>query len=162
MKRLWAPWRKEYVSKKNKEEECFFCAKHRLKKDKDNFVITRSTYSFSMLNAFPYSNGHILAAPYRHVGNIAELPEPELIDLIKLVVSSQALLKKSLSPHGYNIGINTGKAAGAGVTEHIHIHIVPRWEGDTNFMPVISGAKVIPESLESVYDALIRAEKREA
>ena len=160
MKRLWAPWRKEYVSK-NKSQECPFCKKYAEAVDRKNYIIARSAHSFSMLNIFPYSNGHILIAPYQHVDSLAGLTEPELIDLMKLIISSQELLNKALSPQGYNIGINLGETAGAGVVDHIHIHIVPRWGGDTNFMPVIGETRVIPESLESVYKSLLGAKEEE-
>ena len=161
MKRLWAPWRKEYVSRGSESGECIFCKKHTSREDKKDYIITRSAHSFSMLNIFPYSNGHILIAPYRHIDSLAGLTEPELIDLLKLVISSQELLNKVLSPQGYNIGINVGEAAGAGVVDHIHIHIIPRWAGDTNFMPVIGETKVMPESLESVYKSLLGVKQEE-
>ena len=153
MEKIWAPWRDKYILTKT-EKRCIFCNKQKSKKDKTNYVIERGRYVFSILNIFPYNNGHIMVAPYRHVKDIGELEDKELLEMIKFVKGSQRLLNKVLSPQGYNIGMNLGKVAGAGIANHIHLHIVPRWTGDTNFMPVLFGAKIISQSLDALYEKL--------
>jgi ATP adenylyltransferase len=144
MDRLWAPWRSKFVRGK-KKKRCIFC----LKKGsaKDSGVIKKSKFSFAMLNIYPYNNGHVMVSPYRHVKDLSALHDEELLDMMKLVRRMQGILEKKLKPHGFNIGINTGTVAGAGYKDHIHIHIVPRWNGDTNFMPVTGNTKVLPQSL---------------
>ena len=153
MDKLWAPWRNVFI-KIGKIKGCIFCVKG--KKDRDNFIIKRSRYSFAILNIYPYNNGHIMVSPLRHVKDLKGLNDAELLDIIKLTKDMQALIEKKLRPHGFNIGINTGKAGGAGYKDHLHIHIVPRWKGDSNFMPVIAGTKVIPQSLKELYNLLAR------
>lgn len=140
---LWAPWRSKYIYSR-KKKRCIFCRP-------DDYVIEKTKYSFSMLNIYPYNNGHTMVAPRRHVKSIEYLSEKEVCDLMALVVKTKKILDKKLRPHGYNIGFNIGKAAGAGFAGHMHIHIVPRWEGDTNFMPMISDTKVLSDSLDAVY-----------
>lgn len=162
MKRLWAPWRFKYVT--GKFRGCFFCqyVKGR-KNDKRNFILQRSSHAFSLLNLYPYNNGHAMVAPRRHVSDLALLSGDERADLINLLIATQKLFQKVLKPHGFNCGINLGRAAGAGVEDHLHIHLVPRWNGDTNFMPVLGGAKVISQSLEALYQLLaeeLRKRKR--
>lgn len=152
MKKLWAPWRIGYVQKLHKG--CIFCQAAKSKLDKKNFVIHRSKFCFSVLNIFPYSNGHIMVAPYRHKGNLDDLSDEEMLDLIKMLKLTQKQLDKTLRPHAYNIGINIGKYAGAGFADHLHIHIVPRWKGDVNFMPVIFDTKVISQSLTELHKKL--------
>ncbi|MCM8779772.1 MAG: HIT domain-containing protein [Candidatus Omnitrophica bacterium] len=150
MKIIWAPWRIKYIHAK-KKKGCIFCA---ALKEKNNFVITRNKFSFSMLNTFPYNNGHIMISPNRHTGKLESLSEIEALDLFKTLLETKKLLDKTLSPQGYNIGINIKEAAGAGVTGHLHIHIVPRWKADTNFMSVCSDTKVISQSLKELYSKL--------
>lgn len=147
MDRLWAPWRSKFVKAK-KKKGCIFCLK--AKPDKDDYVVKKSKFSFAILNIYPYNNGHVMVSPYRHVKDIKGLNDAELLDMMKLVKDTQRLLEKKLKPHGFNIGINTGKVGGAGYRGHIHIHIVPRWDGDTNFMPVTANTKVMPQSLEEL------------
>jgi len=138
--KLWAPWRSRYIySRKNKK--CIFCG------PKDYFL-EKTKYSFSMLNLYPYNNGHVMVAPIRHVKSLEYLKTEELKDLMDLVIRTKKILDKKIKPHGYNIGLNIGKAAGAGFAGHMHIHVVPRWNGDTNFMPASCGTKVISESLD--------------
>ena len=153
MDKLWAPWRSKFV-KARKKKGCIFCLK--TKKDKEAFVVKKSKFSFALLNIYPYNNGHVMVSPYRHVKDLKELRDKELLDIMKLVQEMQALLEKKLKPHGFNIGINTGKVAGAGYRGHVHIHIVPRWSGDTNFMPVTGNTKVIPQSLEELRKLLTK------
>lgn len=153
MDKIWAPWRKEYIVNK-KTKDCIFCSKPRSRQDKKNFIIKRTKFSFSMLNIFPYNNGHVMIAPFKHTKDLRDLNNEEMLDLISLLKDTCILLDKVLEPKAYNIGINIGKLSGAGFSEHLHIHIVPRWEGDTNFMPVIFDTKVISESLSSLYQRL--------
>jgi len=156
MKKIWAPWRSEFIYTR-KRKGCIFCeARDSKKKGPDGFVVKRKRSCFSMLNIYPYNNGHIMIAPNRHKSSLEKLTGPELRDLMLLLNETTGLLDKVLKPDGYNVGINLGKIAGAGYPGHVHIHIVPRWEGDTNFMPVLSDTKVISESLDSLYKRLIK------
>lgn len=154
MKTLWAPWRMEYI-RNEKPAGCIFCLKDAGEKDLENLVLHRTPHSLIMLNRYPYSNGHLLVAPYRHVATLDGLSADEVLDLFELMKLSSAALNAAASPQGFNIGINLGKAAGAGVEEHLHVHIVPRWNGDTNFMSVIGDVRVMPENLMATYDALL-------
>lgn len=143
MNTLWAPWRSKYIYSR-KKTGCIFCRPK-------EYVVAESKLSFAMLNIYPYNNGHVMVAPKRHVKSLEYLKPEELKDMMDLVVRAKKVLDKKIKPHGYNIGLNIGKAAGAGFAGHIHIHIVPRWAGDTNFMPAACGTKVIPESLDAMY-----------
>lgn len=154
MDKLWAPWRIKYIRSK-KEKKCIFC-RAKLALPKKHYVIFKTRYAFSILNIYPYNNGHIMVSPLRHVGRLEKLSEEELSDLMKLVIKTKKLLDKLLSPDGYNIGMNISKAAGAGIVGHLHVHIVPRWVGDTNFMPVIHQTKIVSQSLDELYKRLIR------
>jgi len=154
MDRLWAPWRIKYVSQKN--QGCIFCRALKSRRDKDNYVLVRGERSFSLLNIFPYNNGHVMVAPGRHVDSLEKLSEEEILDLFKMVNQTKSNLDKCLKPDGYNIGMNIGRVAGAGFPGHVHIHIVPRWNGDTNFMPVIGKTKIISQSLGELYERLKR------
>lgn len=148
MDRLWAPWRINYVGKKKKPKGCIFC---RAKKGTaDDYVIFKTEKSICLLNKYPYNNGHLMICPLRHSSDISEVKEEEMLDMFKSLKRAKILLQKVLKPHGYNIGFNLGTAAGAGVTAHLHLHIVPRWFGDKNFMPSISGTKVISQSLDEL------------
>jgi len=149
--KLWAPWRSKFVRKK-KKKGCIFCLKN--KRDSRNFIVKKSKFSFALLNIYPYNNGHIMVTPYRHVKDLIGLNDAELLDIIKLVKEMQCLLEKRLHPHGFNIGMNIGETAGAGYKDHVHIHIVPRWRGDVNFMPAIGQTKVIPQSLKELHKLL--------
>lgn len=153
MDKLWAPWRSKYIYLR-KRTGCIFCGVKKEKNTKKRYILERSTHSFSILNLFPYNNGHVMVAPYRHVKSLELLSKEELLDLMDLVNASKVRMDKKLKPHGYNIGINVGKIGGAGFAGHAHIHIVPRWAGDTNFMPLIAGTKIVSESLEAMYDIL--------
>jgi len=144
MDRLWAPWRYAYVKAK-KHKNCIFC--RGLKSKSKNYVIYKTKYSISLLNIFPYNNGHVMISPVRHVKDFSLLKEAEIVDLFKTLNKVKKSLDKVLKPHGYNIGINISPDAGAGITGHLHLHIVPRWKGDTNFMPVLFNTKVISQSL---------------
>jgi len=150
---LWAPWRIKYIESP-RARTCIFCVEGVEAKDRENLVVYRGSKSFIMMNRYPYNTGHLMVAPYRHVGDLVELTEEELIDLVKNVNLSIRVLREALKPEGFNVGINMGRIAGAGIEDHIHVHVVPRWAGDTNFMPVIASVKVMPELLESTYDRL--------
>ena len=136
-----------------KQKGCIFCKKPREKKDRENLILFRSRYAFVMMNRFPYNNGHLMIVPKRHSLDLEQLHDEELEDLFFLLKASTRVLKKTLKPHGFNIGINIGIVGGAG-EKHLHFHIVPRWTGDTNFMPVLGETKVIPEYLENTYHQL--------
>lgn len=153
MDRLWAPWRSKYIYLR-KQKRCIFCGNRTSVNGPTRYVVERTRHSFSMLNLYPYNNGHVMAAPFRHVGALEALSDAELSDLMRLVRRTTGILEKTLKPQGYNIGMNIGKTSGAGYDGHLHVHIVPRWAGDTNFMPILADAKVVPESLSAVYNAL--------
>lgn len=154
MKQIWAPWRLQYILEGN-PEGCIFCVKPAEEKDRENLILFRGEHAYTMMNLYPYTNGHLMIVPYRHAGDLEELSEEILCELITLTKRSEAILKRVFSPHGFNIGINLGKAAGAGIDEHLHFHIVPRWMGDTNFMPVLADIKVIPQHIWATYDLLL-------
>lgn len=154
MKKLWAPWRKKYILGKP-AKKCFICEiKANPRNDSKRFVLTRTPHSFCVLNLYPYTNGHLMVIPKRHVKSLTLLHDAELLDLFRLVNRMSLVLTKSTKPHGINIGINLGKAAGAGMPGHVHVHLVPRWPGDSNFMPVIGKTRIMSESLDSVYKRL--------
>lgn len=153
MERLWAPWRIDYIVNE-KPSACIFCIPHEGTNDRESLILFRTPFSFVMLNRYPYNNGHMMVAPFRHTADINELTDEEMLDLFATLSRCRNILHNAASPQGFNIGINLGKAAGAGVDEHIHIHIVPRWNGDTNFMSVVGDLRVMPENLLITYDKL--------
>ena len=150
---IWAPWRIGYIAGK-KKKGCLFCRVKREKRDKENYLLFRGKHSFIMLNAFPYNNGHLMIVPFRHIREPSQLKEEGIIELWRLVALSIKLLKDVLKPEGFNIGLNLGKIAGAGYPGHLHLHLVPRWSGDTNFMPTVAKTKVISQSLNKLYEEL--------
>ncbi len=164
VERLWAPWRTPYVRKVAREESpgaCFFCAyARRPSGDRRNLVLLRGRACFAMLNRYPYTSGHLLVAPLAHKADLARLDPVEREDLFDLLVRAQGALEKAVEPHGFNIGINLGRAAGAGVPGHIHLHVVPRWTGDTNFMVAAGGTRVLPMGLDDLYARLQKALRR--
>jgi ATP adenylyltransferase len=151
--RLWAPWRLEYI-KGPKEAECIFCRALQSDDDPGHQVIHRGERAFVMLNAYPYTNGHVMVSPNVHVDSLEALDEPTLLELMTLTQRSMAATREAYAPDGFNLGVNQGKVAGAGVEDHVHLHVVPRWGGDTNFMPVVGDVRVLPQSLEDSYRAL--------
>jgi ATP adenylyltransferase len=153
MKHIWAPWRMEYIAAE-KPQGCILCEKPKEDRDALNYILYRGKWNFVILNSYPYNPGHLMVAPYRHAGSLEELSEEELREHFDIVRKANKMLREAFCPHGFNIGINIGKAAGAGIEGHVHTHIVPRWEGDTNFMPVISNTRILPESLASTYEKL--------
>ena len=138
------------------EGGCIFCAKSKEDNDAENHILHRSEHAFVIMNAFPYNNGHLLIAPYNHVADLAGLDDAELLDMMRLTKLCTQILTRAISAHGFNIGINLGQPAGAGIADHVHLHIVPRWSGDTNFMPVLADTKVLPEALAETYAKLKR------
>ena len=153
MKHMWAPWRIEYV-RMEKPKGCILCEKPKENNDTLNYILYRGDKNFVIMNSYPYNPGHLMVAPYRHVANLEELTDEELGEHFQIVNRSIKLLRQVFNPGGFNIGINVGKVAGAGIDEHLHTHIVPRWQGDTNFMPVIADVRVIPEALAETYKKL--------
>ncbi len=152
MEYLWAPWRMEYILGK-KKRGCIFCKKLNEKRSKEPLILYRGKYVFVVMNKYPYTNGHLMVVPKRHCLNLEQLDNGELKELIDLLKTSVRVLKASFHPHGFNIGMNIGKTGGAGES-HLHLHIVPRWAGDTNFMPVIGETKIISEYLEKTFEKL--------
>ncbi len=139
-----------------REAGCLFCKIHKQKKDSNNYIALRSSTCFVVLNRFPYNNGHLLITPYRHISEPDKLNDEEVLDMHRVTLKMKEAIQKILRPDGFNTGLNLGRAAGAGITEHIHLHLVPRWIGDTNFMPVLSETKIISESLKGLYRKLKR------
>lgn len=155
MDRIWAPWRKAYIRADRKPRKgCLFCGLLKEKKDVRNYILARTEHSFAILNLYPYNNGHTLIIPRRHVPDLSDLKPEEKLDLLELCEKVKAALATRMKAHGFNLGINLGASAGAGLPEHLHLHVVPRWRGDANFMPVVGATKVISESLDSVYQEL--------
>ncbi|MEW6675584.1 MAG: HIT domain-containing protein [Nitrospirota bacterium] len=155
MKPLWAPWRMTYILSE-KTSECIFCEMPRQSrnKDRDNLILYRSSHNFVMMNRYPYNNGHLMVVPYFHTPSFDGLTDDVLLDFMKVTQHSIQSLKKAFMPEGFNIGINIGTVAGAGMEEHMHLHMVPRWAGDTSFMTVLGEVRVIPEHIMSTYDKL--------
>ncbi len=154
MDQLWAPWRKAYIRPKASPlspKGCLFCRLDSEKRDKKNYILKRTRHSFAVLNLYPYNNGHTLIVPRRHGSRVETLSAAEKLDWLALHDEILNALKRAMNPDGFNVGINLGKSAGAGIPDHLHLHIVPRWRGDTNFMPVLTKTKVISESLDSAY-----------
>ena len=154
MNTIWAPWRMEYIQTEPLSG-CVFCRKYSEGRDEENYILHRSELSFVLLNLYPYNNGHLMIAPKRHVGALTELRSEEMSDLMGLVQKGVRVLSAACRPEGFNIGLNLGSVAGAGITDHIHVHVVPRWQGDTNFMPVLAETKVMPQHLKKTFDTLL-------
>ena len=155
MERLIRPWRMDYVSGP-KEEGCFFCAAIASTDDAANLVVARRPHALAILNRYPYNSGHVMVAPLRHVASLGDLSADERLGIMDLVTETNGVLEEEMHPDGYNVGINLGRAAGAGVPGHLHVHVVPRWIGDTNFMPVVGETMVLPEALETTQERLHR------
>jgi ATP adenylyltransferase len=158
MKRLWSPWRLEYLTAP-KDEGCIFCRAAEGKDDRANLVLLRGERTFLILNRYPYNNGHLMVVPYMHVPSLEDLDTPTLTELMLLLKRGLAALHVAMVPEGFNIGANLGQVAGAGVEAHVHLHVVPRWTGDTNFMPIIGDMRVIPQTWLQTYDDLRAALK---
>ncbi len=155
MKVLWAPWRMEYILSDKEEGECIFCPGDNRNQDQARLFLYVGSLTLVIMNRFPYINGHLLVAPVRHVPDLESLTEKETLDLLFMVRRSIEVLKKVMSPEGFNVGLNLGSVAGAGVEAHLHFHIVPRWNGDTNYMSVLGEVRVIPEHIVETYGKLL-------
>jgi len=153
MERIWAPWRIQYIQME-KPEGCILCEAPGQDNDALNYILYRGNKNFIILNSYPYNPGHLMVTPYRHVANLEELTEEERHEHFEIVSRSIKVLRQVFSPGGFNIGINVGRVAGAGIVDHFHTHIVPRWQGDTNFMPVLADVRVLPEALAETYQKL--------
>jgi ATP adenylyltransferase len=153
MKHIWAPWRMEYIQMK-KPAGCILCEKPKENSDVANYILYRGKKNFVILNSYPYNPGHLMIAPYRHVASVEELAEEELHEHFEIVSRCTKILRQVFNPGGFNLGINIGKIAGTGIEDHVHTHIVPRWPGDANFMPVVSDTRVIPQALAETYEKL--------
>ena len=156
MEHLWTPWRLAYITGAAQTTDCVFCVAQRTP-DGDALIVYRGATCFVILNLFPYNSGHLMVVPYRHVGTLAEATPEELTELIELTRRVEIALAEAFEPHGMNMGINLGKPAGAGVLGHLHMHIVPRWNGDTNFMATVGETRVLPEDLTATYDRIAAA-----
>ena len=152
MERLYAPWRMSYVEQPHEKEAgktgCVFCDAAASADDLANLIVHRGAAAFVILNKFPYNNGHLMVVPYRHTASLSDLDDAATLEMLTLAKAAQAALQRSMHPEGYNLGMNLGQSAGAGIADHLHLHVVPRWNGDTNFMPVLSDVKVMPDSLQ--------------
>ena len=151
---VWAPWRMAYIMSE-KAIGCIFCDKPRQQHDAENYIVWRGNTAFVMLNRYPYNNGHLMIVPYAHVASLTDLAAPQRAELFELTAVCEDVLHQALHPDGFNIGLNLGAAAGAGIAEHLHVHIVPRWAGDTNYMTVVGELRVIPQHLDHTYQYLV-------
>lgn len=151
---LWSPWRYRYVSSAGSDDSCLFCRVAAETDDKNNFVLLRAERNFVMLNRFPYTSGHLMIAPYQHVATIEGAEEAALGEMMALARRAESALRQAYNPNGLNIGMNIGRSAGAGIAEHIHMHVLPRWHGDVSFMTAIAETRVLPEDLETSYEKL--------
>jgi len=155
--RFWTPWRMEYILGNDKTKGCIFCNKPKEQNDRENLIVFRGDKTFIIMNRYPYNNGHLMITPYAHVGDFSGLSDEETAEISIGIRRCTDVLRDALNPDGFNVGINIGKAAGAGIDDHLHVHVVPRWSGDTNFMPVLADVKIMPEYLDDTYDRLYRS-----
>ena len=153
MKQLWSPWRLDYILGP-KPDVCVFCLPTHTDEDEERLVLYRGKWNFVVMNKYPYNNGHLMVTPYRHIMNLCDLPAEEAAELMRLLQSCTAILQQCFSPQGVNIGLNLGEAAGAGIREHMHFHLVPRWNGDSSFMAVFDEVRTMPQHLSCSYAAL--------
>ena len=151
---LWTPWRYQYIIKTGEPGECVFCAAAKGTDDRATLVLHRGAHNFVILNRFPYTSGHLMVVPYEHVATLVEASDDALVELIRLARESEKHLRTVYRPEGLNLGINIGKSAGAGIAGHVHLHVLPRWNGDTNFMTVVGETRVMPEALEVTWERL--------
>lgn len=151
MNYLWSPWRMSYIENHSKEEQCVFCAALASEDDPKNLIVTRGERAFVILNRYPYTSGHLMVVPFQHCSSLEQLDSQTRADIMELTNQATLVLRTVYNPQGFNLGMNIGEAAGAGIAEHIHLHIVPRWGGDTNFMSSLADTRVLPEALEDTY-----------
>lgn len=154
MDNIWAPWRIEYILGK-KPEGCLFCNKAQEKEDEQNFILLRNPFNYIIMNIYPYNPGHLMIVPYLHTPTLENLSDEVSLDFMKTIQKALSVLRKSLKPNGFNLGLNLTKSGGAGIEEHVHLHIVPRWTGDTSFITVLSDVRVLPEHLNATYSKLL-------
>jgi ATP adenylyltransferase len=154
--RLWSPWRYRYVTKADPSDGCIFCVKPAENRDRENYILHRGGLCFILLNIYPYTSGHLMIAPYQHVPTLAEAPEQAAAEMMWLARRAEANLREAYRPDGFNIGMNIGASAGAGIAGHIHMHVLPRWTGDANFMTTVGETRVLPEDLAATYEKLSR------
>jgi ATP adenylyltransferase len=154
MDQLWAPWRMELIQKGEPKDGCLFCELPKSTNDRENLIVGRTRSTFAILNKYPYNNGHLMVVPRRHGGDLQQLPEEEWQELNAMLRAALRIVQQAYAPHGSNVGLNLGRVAGAGIADHLHWHIVPRWNGDTNFMPVVGLTKVMIEHLHESWDRL--------
>ena len=152
--RIWAPWRLRYVKDANKSSECVFCTKPELGDDREALIVHRGERCFVILNLYPYTSGHLMVMPFEHLGRLQDIDTEITAEMMDLAQQAMRRMEEVYSPEGFNVGLNQGRVAGAGVEGHIHLHVVPRWAGDNNYMPVLADTRVMPQSLEESYDAL--------
>ena len=157
MDHLWSPWRYQYLSAEPAPDECIFCQKARENKDAENFVVWRGDHNFVLLNLYPYTSGHLMVAPYEHVARLEDAAMETVSEMMLIVRQADRHLRAIYRPEGMNIGMNIGKAAGAGIAGHIHMHVLPRWIGDANFMTTVGETRILPEDLVVTYQRLSRA-----
>ena len=155
MKNLWTPWRMEYITGNKHTQECIFDVSPEETYDRENLILLRNSTTVTLMNRFPYANGHLLIAPSRHVPHLCELNTSESADLMEMVQSATAILETHLKPDGFNIGLNIGEVAGAGIADHLHFHIIPRWSGDHNFMTPLAEVRTIPEHIDRTFEKLL-------
>ncbi len=159
--RLWATWRMAYFSQNNPNNECIFCSKPKEDTDRDNLILHRGKHTFTIMNLYPYNNGHIMIIPYRHISDFTKLSKEETTEMMEQLKFMISVIKKTMNPEGFNSGINMGRPAGAGIADHLHMHLVPRWTGDTNFLPIFDDTRVISEHIFATYDKLLNGIKNE-
>jgi ATP adenylyltransferase len=157
MDRLWSPWRYQYISKADASQSCIFCEKSSAQQDRENLILLRAEYNFVLLNLYPYTSGHLMIAPYAHVATLEDAEDLTLAEMMLLAKRSEIHLRNVYRAPGFNIGMNIGECAGAGITGHIHMHVLPRWTGDANFMSTVGETRVLPESLDTTYERLVQA-----
>ncbi|MDI6767088.1 MAG: HIT domain-containing protein [Bacteroidota bacterium] len=159
MERLFSPWRSKYIEsfsqQKGVSEECILCTAYQANEDEERLLVNRGKYAFVVMNLYPYNSGHVMVVPYRHLATFNDLSEEELLEIMNLIKKMINALQTISNPDGFNVGANIGRSAGAGIDQHIHFHVVPRWGGDTNFMPVLSDTKMISENLKDIWKKLI-------
>ena len=151
MDHLWSPWRYKYIASADKRDECVFCRINREQKDAENFVVHRASLNFIVLNLFPYTSGHLMIVPYEHKASLVDFDTATTTEVLELAKRSQLALEAEYHPDGFNIGMNLGRSAGAGVADHLHLHVVPRWSGDANFVSIVGETRVLPEDLAATY-----------
>ncbi|MEA2104340.1 MAG: HIT domain-containing protein [Candidatus Cloacimonadota bacterium] len=156
MNKLYSPWRIDYILRE-KEKGCIFCNKPADENDEKHLILKRGLHSYIIMNLYPYNNAHLMVVPFRHVNDLTDLNDDEILEVFRMTKIAEIGLKKAYNPDGFNIGINIGKAAGAGISDHLHIHIVPRWNGDTNFITTIGETRVIPENMQVAFQKLKKA-----